>query len=439
MGESMAHRFRPQRFLVGALIVAVVLVAVRILAIQGLVTPVRVVSGSMADRLWGEHYLVTCADCAFVFPFGVESPAVNERAVCPNCGYEKNLPRREWRRRGDKVMIDRAAYWGSAPRRWDLVAVRDPRVPARLLVKRTVGLPGERIAIRHGDLFANGQPIRKSLPEWRRLRLLVHEQSHSPPESRHLPSRWREDSAAPQWRVEQGRIQFQPNTEQPGQESWLEYHHWRCFANPFPRGSEAPVADNYGYNQGETRELRPVADVQLQCQVDVTVKPRFSLRIHDGREWFIAQVDLAGRTAEAHRGDVAWTRQAIPPAALDPANLVEVEFGLVDRQLILALNRVEIWRLPYESSEQPFVLRASPLGIGGRDTPLTVTDVRVWRDVHYLDPWGVGRWWETSTVAGPDEFLLLGDNPPLSDDSRRWDSPWLPRSKLVGKVIPLPR
>jgi nickel-type superoxide dismutase maturation protease len=37
---------------------------------------------------------------------------------------------------GERVLVNRAAYWFRPPRAGDVVVVRDPRAPARLLIKR---------------------------------------------------------------------------------------------------------------------------------------------------------------------------------------------------------------------------------------------------------------------------------------------------------------
>ena len=42
------------------------------------------------------------------------------------------------------------------PRRGDVVLVRDPREPARVTVKRVLGLPGERLRVRHGRVLVDG-------------------------------------------------------------------------------------------------------------------------------------------------------------------------------------------------------------------------------------------------------------------------------------------
>jgi len=46
---------------------------------------------------------------------------------------------------------------GSLPRRGDVVVFRWPGDPSQVWVKRVIGLPGDRIAMRNGQVFINGQ------------------------------------------------------------------------------------------------------------------------------------------------------------------------------------------------------------------------------------------------------------------------------------------
>ena len=54
--------------------------------------------------------------------------------------------------------VNRLAYLWSAPQRGDVVAIRMAGVHVMFL-KRLVGLPGERIAIRNGVILVNGKPL----------------------------------------------------------------------------------------------------------------------------------------------------------------------------------------------------------------------------------------------------------------------------------------
>ena len=58
----------------------------------------------------------------------------------------------------DRVLINKLAYDFEGPERGDIVLLHDPEGGAEPLIKRVVGLPGDRIAVRHGKLFLNGKP-----------------------------------------------------------------------------------------------------------------------------------------------------------------------------------------------------------------------------------------------------------------------------------------
>lgn len=58
---------------------------------------------------------------------------------------------------GDRLVVDRVAYSLAEVRRGDVVVLRYPRDPGIDFVKRVVGLPGDRIQLRGGELLVDGQ------------------------------------------------------------------------------------------------------------------------------------------------------------------------------------------------------------------------------------------------------------------------------------------
>lgn len=58
---------------------------------------------------------------------------------------------------GDRLVVDRVSYNLGDVTRGDVVVLRYPRNPSLDFVKRIVGLPGDRIAMREGTLLVNGQ------------------------------------------------------------------------------------------------------------------------------------------------------------------------------------------------------------------------------------------------------------------------------------------
>ena len=57
------------------------------------------------------------------------------------------------------ILVDRLVFRWREVRRGDVVVLRMPGDPARHLVKRVVGLPGECVAIRDGAVYVNGRRL----------------------------------------------------------------------------------------------------------------------------------------------------------------------------------------------------------------------------------------------------------------------------------------
>ena len=62
-------------------------------------------------------------------------------------------------RTGDYLVADKLAYRLRAPERGDVVIVRDPSDPTRDLIKRVLGLPGERVLVSGCTAFVNGRRL----------------------------------------------------------------------------------------------------------------------------------------------------------------------------------------------------------------------------------------------------------------------------------------
>ncbi len=57
-----------------------------------------------------------------------------------------------------RLIIEKVSYHLHPPQRGDIVVVRAPQYQ-QLLVKRVVGLPGETLSIRDGQVYINGTPL----------------------------------------------------------------------------------------------------------------------------------------------------------------------------------------------------------------------------------------------------------------------------------------
>ena len=62
---------------------------------------------------------------------------------------------------GDLVWVHRRAFCRLAPKRGDLAVVAAPRPDAGPLILRVIGLPGDRVELRRGQLILNGAPVER--------------------------------------------------------------------------------------------------------------------------------------------------------------------------------------------------------------------------------------------------------------------------------------
>ena len=76
-------------------------------------------------------------------------------------------------------------------------------------MKRVVGLPGESVQVRHGDIYIDGRIERKSLAQQHALALLVHDANCEPRLEPRPPRRWRPDTADSAWTT--ARRDLQPS------------------------------------------------------------------------------------------------------------------------------------------------------------------------------------------------------------------------------------
>jgi signal peptidase I len=56
----------------------------------------------------------------------------------------------------ERLVIEKVSYRLSAPQRGDVVVLRDPGGSPELLIKRVVGLPGERVMVTDGRVYIDG-------------------------------------------------------------------------------------------------------------------------------------------------------------------------------------------------------------------------------------------------------------------------------------------
>ena len=170
---------------------------------------------------------------------------------------------------------------------------------------------------------------------------------------------------------------------------WLEYENWSCTADPRLRGVASAVSDNDSFNQGEThRPLNHVSDVFLSCRLQTFGTGRFALAATDGGQRFEVEFEPRKQSVLRFGGQVILTQ---PLKQAFSRNPVMIEFGLFDQQVILAIDGRTVLRHEYERRGSDSSPTLHPLSIGTASIGLEVNDLRIWRDIFFLDPQGLPR------------------------------------------------
>lgn len=440
--RGKSRRFHPRsrrRRVVECLVfLAVGGLVLRVWCVQGVFVPLTVVSGSMAETLLGPHREVVCGDCGLPFACGADLDRLSSRAVCPNCGFAENGLAAQPDVAGDRLLVDKAVFHLRPPQRWELVAFRHPHEAAEIHVKRVVGLPGESIRIRHGDICVDGEIQRKTLLQQRAMAVLVHDAHFTPRSKPSPPPRWRHEKRETGWQSTGGGF-VHPAEQAATSIDWLGYHHWRRLPGQPGQVLETPILNDRGYNQTRPQRAEnthPVPDLLLSFRLVRTFgSGQLLVRATDGGEEFLVRIEFGQNTFEVFLNG----RPLAPPSSgtlPDLSRPLRLEVSLIDCQFLLGLDGLPAFVHPYDAANPPPKATSQPFAVGSRGLGVELRDLRVYRDVYYTRPIGPTPRWavDEPVVLGGDDYFVLGDNSPISDDSRTWPSgPAVPGRLLLGR------
>ncbi|AMV36932.1 signal peptidase I [Planctomyces sp. SH-PL62] len=401
-------------------------------------------TGSMAPTLLGHHRELTCANCQFPFDVGLDEEAPPARPVCPNCGRAGSDAQPVVACNGDRVLVQKFLYDFRAPGRWEVAVFHFPGDPSQAYVKRVVGLPGESIRIAGGDVWVDGVVARKSLQDVRAMRILVHDSRYVPADSDRYP-RWsfrRGTTARPEptgWT--QGPDGFRRAATEPegDAEDWLTYRNWDPALDRY-----APIRDFYGYNGGDSRSDNAVRDVGLEARVALGPGVEsLAVSLRSGGDRFVVRIPTRPEEPVEVVRNGARRKVFIlgnPLASDGGAETTHtLEASLFDDRLMVAVDGSLLFEpLDYDDPDDGPGNDESPIALGVRGGTLHVPEVRIFRDVHYTSSLGAAHRRPHAVLdayrLGEGEYFVLGDNSPISNDSRFWaEGPVVPRSLFLGK------
>jgi len=501
------------------LCLAFAVILVRSFAVEGYM----ISTGSMAPTLPGFHKRVVCPSCRYEFAVGVSDGqpphrralaqpqeatsdskvgsqlTAGETVVCPNCGRDSiainGLPRNQ----GDQLLVDKNAYLFRSPRRWEVVVFRNPTRPSQAYVKRIVGLPGESVAVKQGDVWIDGQRARKNLAQQRAVRIPVYDIRFTPQNDAGWQPRWVTDEEAPGWQREGGgfliqRADAEHHRPDRMKRFWVTYRHWIRNGGvhetrvPVPTGIAhldftfpslypvefdaetqtlrhrgvladedrdriaavfdepayrelitqlareshlAPIIDDYGYNR-KRGDHRPAAVGDLMVAFTVSLNSdsgRFFTEMTDGENRFEFRIDVVTRevTLKSVNNDETLGQRRLKAAVLEQPLRVEMSF--FDRQVLVAVNGHRVFRpVLLDDIEEETQAPRRPVRFGAENLDARVKDLLLFRDIYYTN-----KGFDEESRLGGEEYFVLGDNSPISADSRVWRNSGVPRKLFLGK------
>jgi len=429
----------------------------------------RIPTGSMAPTFLGEHKDLTCPNCGYQFAVArnvLIQPGVR-RVLCPNCRATipdavlhhtacRHFP--AWPQalffRGDyRILVNKFLYDFQPPQRWDVAVFRYPfaavrcracgaqeavrwrpgircpvcgstnvRAETRDFVKRIVGLPGERLLIRRGDIYVNGHILRKPPAVQEQLWILEHDLALATHDAA---------ARAPLWVALRGRLELAPGrlalTPQAGEA--IAAFNVRA----------RPIVNFLGYN-GLSGEYTPVGDLKVETVVQAATAGEVKVEIDSDDQRFTAHLAV-GQPGLA----LAVNNQVVAraEAQLMPGHAHRFTFQHVDGTLALFLDgKLVVQYVPEPQSippEIPEEQRASGVRLAVRDTAAEFRGVQLYRDTYYTiisAPHGLngpGYGMQSEVRIPDDAYFMLGDNSANSHDSRAWGC--VPAANILGKAF----
>jgi signal peptidase I len=292
--------------------------------------------------------------------------------------------------KGDRLLAFKPVEY----RRYDIVVFRFPLFRGTNYIKRLIGLPGEHVEIRDGDIYADG----KIAPKPDDVQKVMWGQA------------WVDADAADDWAQE----------FDAGETGAWTYATGSASVDASSAGDGAPV---------QWAQLRRGFESDLRVTLDVEVR-------RAGGE-FVVALDGGGRTCELHLTDTGCevrdpggTWKADVPGLADLGARFRVGFSMADRVV-----RVEIGDRVVASRQHADVknggLDHGRVRIGARGVSVAVHRLTVQDDLQYTENGGLTEW-----DVPADGYVMLGDNTHSSQDSREWKA-YVVRTKS-GRVFVAP-
>ena len=234
-----------------------------------------------------------------------------------------------------------------------------------------------------------------------------------------LANRWQPAQSTSRWKPSSTGYATDPAIRTRSVQDWLHYVQWTCWPNSSPavrRTEHGPIFDHDPYNQSLSRgNLHPVPDIMLACQLQLDSGATCVLRVTSRADEFAWEFRPAESACQL-RWNGSLVAQAAYAGSVAPS---AVEMAVCDHQLLAAIDGSIVFEFDYRPSSGPSADDQPQLSVGASAGSVRLESPQVYRDVYYWGPGGATHWEAPQAVAA-SQWFVLGDNVPVSLDSRLW-------------------
>jgi signal peptidase I len=431
----------------------------------------RIPTGSMADTLKGAHFRLRCRQCGYKYGYGFvprnfgyqedtvpgpgSGPLKTYPSRCPSCGNYQSVGGRMPVANGDRILVLKCVYQFFSPKRWDVVVFKNPPEPEINYIKRLIALPGEKVQIIDGDIYIDDKIVRKPPKVQKELWMPVYDNDYQPvnpavPSFNHHP--WQQpfkNQGSSNWKVDEKSPTLFHLDGPADQTNTMKYS--TSVGNSFRA--------TYAYDEVRDYSAMPYcSDLMvrfyfrsLESQGGIGVSLSKYGTNYDA--WVNSEGEMIITSNSRGEGPAELARKSIEPAAVNKP--IFVQFANVDHQLIFRFGNEKLTYDLGRGLQDAGRLRKDvqpEVKISGSGK-LVLSHVAVFRDIHYTtskyaNGLEKGRAIDKPFALREDEYFVLGDNSPNSEDCRWWTREGLsnkglppyrvgvvPRDYLVGKAL----
>jgi signal peptidase I len=313
--------------------------------------------------------------------FAVEAFMIPTGSMTPTLYGREN-----GKRPGDRILVDKIGPLASGLSRWDVIVFKYPLNESRNYIKRLIGLGGETVTIRDGDIWIDGRIARKPEDVQEVLSYRLHPRPPGPPGA-------------------------------PPEEPWLLDGPIRRDGTALAAEGEAvamfaeTVQDARYWSPSKLHGRHTVGDRELRLRVTPTgAGGTVFLRLVENRTPLELVLAVGSGESRLCRGEETLPLEGV---VLSPGEETEIRFSNYDNAL---QARIGGKRFLYEHGPDERIDHSGDsVAFGVRGARARFDGMEIRRDIHY-----VAEGNHEDVEVDEDGLYVLGDNSRSSRDSRRW-------------------